>query len=449
MYTTKEGWDKLMNQYAQMIRELKTPTIMKKLTHLYGQRDGMLVAQTGRYTRILKRHEELIQADGEVLLVSAPGRTEIGGNHTDHNQGKVLAAAVNLDTLAAVSRRADDTVRIFSEGYDPVEMSLSDLAARKEEEGTTAALVRGVAFKLKELGYAIGGFDAVVTSTVRSGSGLSSSAAFEVLSCAIFDALFNGWKLDAKLRAQISQFAENVYFGKPSGLMDQMASSVGGLTSIDFKESAPKIREISYDFAAHDLALVVINTGGSHDDLTADYAAIPMEMRAVAECFEETTLRRVRPEQFIQSISTVRDTLRGKGMNADRAILRAAHYFAENKRAVEEAEALERDDLQAFLQLVIESGRSSFMYLQNIFAKPGAQELSLALMLAEGKLCGQGAWRVHGGGFAGTTLNFVPQKKLESFVRDMEAVFGAHSCNVLDIRPEGAAYLDLCKGNWN
>lgn len=430
-----------MSQYAQMIRKLKTPAVMKRLTELYGQRDGMLVAQTGRYTHVLKRHEELVNAQGQVLLVSAPGRTEIGGNHTDHNNGKVLAAAVNLDTLAAVSGREDLKVRVFSEGYDPMEMDITDLTPLQEEENTTAALIRGVAAKLKTLGYKIGGFDAVVTSTVRAGSGLSSSAAFEVMTCAVFDALYNGWVMDAKVRAQVSQYAENMYFGKPSGLMDQMASSVGGLTYIDFKDEIAKIEEVSFDFSTHGMSLVVVNTGGSHDDLTHDYAAIPAEMHAVADVFGEKNLRGVRPEQFMRSIPQVREAL--KERNADRAILRAAHYFSENRRVVEEMEALRRNDLSAFLQTVKESGYSSFMYLQNIFANPACQELALALMLAESRLQGKGAWRVHGGGFAGTTLNFVPQKELTSFVKDMEEVFGSHSCNVLDIRPEGAACIDL------
>ncbi len=430
-----------MNQYAQMIRQLKTPDVMKRLTRLYGQRDGMLVAQTARYTRLLKRHEELINADGKVYMISAPGRTEISGNHTDHNRGKVLAAAVNLDTLAAVAPRSDGRVNIFSEGYAPLSLTLDDLSMREEEKGTTAALVRGVAAKLEEEGRSVGGFDATVTSTVRAGSGLSSSAAFEVLVCAIFDELYGGNTLTAKRRAQISQFAENAYFGKPSGLMDQMASSVGGLAFIDFKEEDPLVREIHYDFAARGYVLVVVNTGGSHDDLTPDYASIPEEMKAVARCFGEENLRRVQPEQFLQSISMVREKL--KGHNADRAIMRAAHYFAENRRVADEVTALQADDLDEFLRLVNASGRSSFCYLQNIFAKPDRQELSLALMLGEQKLSDCGAWRVHGGGFAGTTLNFVPQKRLDSFVREMEAVFGAHSCNVLDIRPVGPACITL------
>lgn len=430
-----------MNKYAEMISELKTPELMKRLTYLYGQRDGMLVAQTMRYTRLLKRHEDVVNAPGVVYMISAPGRTEIGGNHTDHNRGKTLAAAVNLDTLAAVTPRGDMQVNIHSEGYAPLSLSLEDLGPREEEKGATAALVRGVAARMKELGFRVGGFDAVMTSTVRSGSGLSSSAAVEVLLCAIFDELYNGNKLDYKLRAQISQYAENVYFGKPSGLLDQMASSAGGLVYIDFQDSDPEVREVSYDFAAKGYALVVINSGGSHDDLTDCYAAIPREMREVAACFGEKDLRGVSPEQFMQALPQLRSQL--KTPYADRAILRAAHYFAENRRVADEVAALQNDDLREFFRLVVESGRSSYCYLQNIFPTPARQELSLALMLGESKLQEDGAWRVHGGGFAGTTLNFVPLRHLDVFIKDMEAVFGAHSCNVLAIRPVGPACIKL------
>jgi galactokinase len=429
-----------MNQYAQMIRLLKTPDVMKQLTHLYGQRDGMLVQQTTRYTHMLKKHEEAFSADGPVLLISAPGRTEIGGNHTDHNMGKVIAAAINLDTLAAVSKRRDRKVSIHSEGYEPLVMSLDDLEKVESESGTTAALVRGVARKMLENGYAIGGFDAVVSSTVRPGSGLSSSAAFEVLMCAVFDRLFNGWRMDAVTRAKYSQYAENVYFGKPSGLMDQMASSVGGLTYIDFKNEEPKIEAIAYDFAAKGYVIAVVNTGGSHDNLTELYSAIPREMYEVAACFDEKVLRRVRPEQFMQNIAMIREKLGSKG---DRAILRAAHYFEENRRVDDMADALRRDNLPAFLAAVNESGLSSETYLQNIFADSDREAVALGLMLADRRLKGKGAWRVHGGGFAGTTLNFVPQKDLDCFVKDMNAVFGEYSCEVLDIRPEGAAVVDL------
>jgi len=247
--------------------------------------------------------------------------------------------------------------------------------------------------------------------------------------------------MDAVKRAKYSQYVENIYFGKPSGLMDQMASSVGGLTYIDFKHDEPKIEAIAYDFAARGYAVVVVNTGGSHDDLTEHYAAIPREMREVAACFGEPYLRAVRPEQFMQNIPMIREKLgAGKG---DRAILRAAHFFEENRRVDDMADALRGDDLPAFFRNVVESGRSSAMYLQNVFADGGTREVARALMMADRKLAGKGAWRVHGGGFAGTTLNFVPQKELPSFVKDMNAVFGENSCQVLDIRPEGAAVVSL------
>ncbi len=425
-----------MSQYANMIRALKTPWVMSRLTHLYGRRDGMLVAQTGRYIRLIKKHEELFGVSGQVQLISAPGRTELSGNHTDHNRGKVLAAAVNLDTVAAVSRRDDLRVRLCSEGYPTVELSLTELAPIPQEAGKTAALIRGVAARMQELGYAIGGFDAAVTSNVLSGSGLSSSAAFEVLVCAIFDSLYGQFQIPAPERAKIAQYAEYHYFGKPCGLMDQMASSVGGLVAIDFKKDEPDIKPLAYDFAAKGYALVVVGTGGSHDDLTADYAAIPLEMKQVAACFEEDVLRRVRPEQLMQELAAVRQK------TSDRAVLRAMHFFQENKRVGDQTDALLRDDLQSFFKDVIASGRFSFMYLQNVYARPGEQQLSLALALAESLLGAGGAWRVHGGGFAGTTLNFVPLDQISSFTETMETAFGPRCCYQLDIRPEGAARIE-------
>ena len=428
-----------MNRYAQMIRSLKTPDVMARLLRLYGSRDGMLVEQTARYTALLKRHEDAFHAEREVLMISAPGRTEIGGNHTDHNKGKVLAAAVNLDTLAAVSARDDMTVNVHSEGYPDMTIDLSDLALVEAEKGTTAALIRGVAARMVQLGYRIGGFDACVTSTVASGSGLSSSAAFEVLICAILDELYNGFSISEKQRAQIGQYAENVYFGKPSGLLDQMASANGGLVYVDFRGDDPDVRPMAYDFAARGYALVVVATGGSHDDLTDEYAAIPAEMKQVAAALGKTHLRELRADEFRQAIPMLR------GKVSDRAVLRALHFFNENQRVDRQAEALRLDRLDAFFGEIIASGRSSYMYLQNVYAlkRPQEQSLSVALALAEDMLQGSGAWRIHGGGFAGTTLNFVPQKQLDEFVAVMEGAFGHHCCHVLDIRPEGAAVIRL------
>ncbi len=428
-----------MNQYANMIRNLKTPETIERLMHLYGNRDGMLVEQTGRYTSIIKRHEELFhEAEKPVYLISAPGRTEIGGNHTDHNRGRVLAAAVNLDTLSAVSPREDMQVHLYSDGYSGLVIDLTHLEVVEEEKGTTAALVRGVAARMKELGYKIGGFNAAVTSTVASGSGLSSSAAFEVMTCAIFDALFNGSKLDFITRAKISQYAENVFFGKPSGLLDQMASSAGGLVTVDFRNDDPEVRALSFDFAKYGYALVVVATGGSHADLTDDYAAIPAEMKQVAALLGEPWLRRVRPEEFYQALPTLR------GKVSDRALMRAMHFFEEDERVARQVAALDKADLFAFMWEIICSGRSSYMYLQNVYAHNDDQSLSLALAMAERVLSDKdGAWRIHGGGFAGTTLNFVPAKELKHFIGMMEAAFGEHCCHVLDIRPEGPAVIKL------
>ena len=428
-----------MNQYANMIRSLKSPEGMQRLMHLYGNRDGMLVEQTGRYTGILKRHEELFhETEQEVMLISAPGRTEIGGNHTDHNRGRVLAAAVNLDTLSAVSARNDMEVHLYSDGYPALVLDLNNLEVVESEKGTTAALIRGVAARMKELGYKIGGFNAAVTSSVASGSGLSSSAAFEVMVCAILDQLYNGFSIDFVTRAKISQYAENVYFGKPSGLLDQMASSAGGLVTVDFRNDDPEVRAMNFDFAKYGYALVVVATGGSHADLTDDYAAIPAEMKQVAACFNEPYLRRIRPEEFYQELPKLR------GKVSDRALMRAMHFFEEDERVVRQVAALDRNDLFAFMWEIICSGRSSYMYLQNVYAHNDDQSLSLALAMAEHMLSDKdGAWRIHGGGFAGTTLNFVPAGQLESFIATMEVAFGEHCCHVLDIRPEGPAVVKL------
>ena len=428
-----------MNQYANMIRSLKSPEVIERLMHLYGNREGMLVEQTARYTGLLKRHEELFhEEEKQVYLISAPGRTEIGGNHTDHNRGRVLAAAVNLDTLAAVSPRDDMQVHIYSDGYAPLVMDLNDLAIVENEKGTTAALVRGVAARMKELGYNIGGFNAAVTSSVASGSGLSSSAAFEVMVCAILDKLYNDFAIDFITRAKLSQYAENVYFGKPSGLLDQMASSAGGLVTVDFRNDDPEVRAMSFDFAKLGYSLVVVATGGSHADLTDDYAAIPAEMKAVAAELGEPYLRRVRPDEFYLALPSLR------GKVTDRALMRAMHFFDEDERVARQVAALDRNDLFAFLWEIICSGRSSYMYLQNVYARTDDQSLSLALAMAEHMLMDKdGAWRIHGGGFAGTTLNFVPNAHLDAFISMMETAFGDNCCHVLDIRPEGPAVVEL------
>lgn len=424
-----------MNRYAQMISELKTPEVMKRLTYLYGQRGGMLVAQSARYSRLLKRHEELVGYEGPIAMVSAPGRTEIGGNHTDHNRGKVLAAAVNLDTLAAVSPRADGVVNIHSEGYAPLTLSLDDLSVHEAEKGTTAALVRGVADGLQKAGLRVGGFDAVITSTVRSGSGLSSSAAVEVLLCAIFDEIYNEGKLDFKRRAQISQYAENVYFGKPSGLMDQTASSVGSAIMIDFQNpDAPIVDEIRFDLDKHGYHLCITDTKGSHADLTDDYTAIRREMESVAAFFGKKVLREVDENSFWTQIASLRQKV------GDRAVLRAAHFFAECRRAGELRTAAAEDRFEDFLKLILMGGHSSFEYNQNAYSirHPQQQGVSVGLVLSQHVLEGRGAWRLQGGGFAGTIQAFVPDDLLDVYRKTMENAFGQGACYVLNVRNYGA-----------
>ena len=420
----------------EMIRKLETENVEAQLRYLYGDDDALLERQQERYAALIRRHAELFGERGDVQLISAPGRTEIGGNHTDHNHGRVLAAAVNLDALCAVSPRDDLTVCFHSEGYAPVEIDLSDLSVRPEEEGTTAALIRGVAAGMKQAGYRIGGFDAAVTSTVAGGSGLSSSAALEVMLTGVLDSLYNRFEMPYVLRAQISKQAENKWFGKPSGLLDQMASAAGGLVTVDFRDTdRPEVEAISYDFARKGYALAVVATGGSHANLTDQYAAIPAEMKQVAECFGQPVLRGLTAEQLTAEAGKLRAKV------SDRALLRAFHFIREDERVPQQVAALKEDRIGDFLRLIIESGRSSYMYLQNVFADNRDQSLSLALCLAEEQLSGNGAWRIHGGGFAGTTLNFVPLGQVEPFVNIMENAFGKDACKVLNIRPVGAARL--------
>lgn len=423
-----------MSYTEEMIGRLLSEKVQDQLRYLYGSDKEIVEKQTKRYADLLLRHMALFGERSDVQLISAPGRTEIGGNHTDHNNGRVLAASVNLDALCAASSRDDLKVCFHSEGYDPIEMDLTDLSVHPEETGTTKGLIRGVAYGMKQAGYRIGGFDAAVTSTVAGGSGLSSSAALEVMLTGVLDSLYNEFKMPYVLRAQISKQAENIYFGKPSGLLDQMASAAGGLVTVDYRDTdRPEVEAISYDFAKKGYSLVVVATGGSHANLTDHYAAIPAEMKSVAQCFGQPVLRGLTVEQMTEKIGELRSKV------SDRALLRAFHFIQEDERVPEQVAALKEDRIRDFLKLIIDSGRSSYMYLQNIYADPADQSLSLALCLAENMLKGCGAWRIHGGGFAGTTLNFVPQDLTEKFVNVMEQAFGEGACSVLNIRPVGAA----------
>ena len=425
-----------MSYTEDMIGKLLSEKVQDQLRYLYGTDGETIEKQTKRYADLLMRHTALFGEHRDVQLISAPGRTEIGGNHTDHNNGRVLAASVNLDALCAVSPRDDLKVCFHSEGYDPIEMDLTDLSVRPEEKETTKGLIRGVAYGMKQAGYRIGGFDAAVTSTVAGGSGLSSSAALEIMLTGVLDSLYNEFRMPYVLRAQIGKQAENIYFGKPSGLLDQMASAAGGLVTIDFRDtSRPEVEAISYDFAKKGYSLVVVATGGSHANLTDHYAAIPAEMKSVAECFGQPVLRGITAEQLMENMDSLRTKV------SDRALLRAFHFIREDERVPKQVAALKEDRIGDFFRLITESGRSSYMYLQNIYADYRDQSLCLALCMADEMLSGDGAWRIHGGGFAGTTLNFVPTEKVGEFVSVMERAFGKGACSVLNIRPVGAARL--------
>ena len=371
-------------------------------------------------------------------VFSAPGRTELSGNHTDHQHGRVLAAAVELDTRAAVALNGTSVIRVLSEGYSLLcEVDLNDLAVRPGEKNTTAALIRGVAAGFVQRGCTLAGFDAYVTSTVLPGSGLSSSAAFEVLLGTAIDRLFS-CGVGAVEIAKIAQYAENVYFGKPCGLMDQMASSVGGCVAIDFADpAAPVITPVDFDFSACGHALCIIDSGASHADLTDEYAAVPGELAAVTACFGKTALRDVPEADFYATLQRIRPAV------GDRAILRAIHVYDENRRVEAQVTALQRGDFDTFLHYVNLSGFSSQNLLQNVIPTGATahQEVALALALARHLLGGRGACRVHGGGFAGTIQAFVPNDMLADFHAGMEAMLGAGSCHVLAIRPTGGTEL--------
>ena len=406
-----------------------------RLKLLYGTDD--VTAQRTRIAHVLSAFTAQFP-ETDVALFSAPGRTELGGNHTDHQHGCVLAASVNLDILACAAPNGSNTIRILSEGYPLDEVDLSDLTPQAAETNRTAALIRGIAAAAQQRGYAVGGFDAYMTSNVLSGSGLSSSAAYETMIGVIVNTFFCAGALSAIDIAVIGQYAENAYFGKPCGLMDQMASSVGGIIAIDFAtESDPQVTEIDFPFANAGHALCIIDTGADHADLTDEYAAVPREMKAVAAYFDKPVLRDVPEEQFWSALPALRKQC------GDRAVLRAAHFFAENTRAQQEAQALRDGDFDAFLALVRASGQSSYMYLQNVYTaqSPAHQAVSVSLLLAETLLGGRGAVRVHGGGFAGTIQAFVPLDMLEHFKQRIEAVLGAGSCHVLNIRPVGGTIL--------
>ncbi len=408
---------------------------------LYGNDKDLIKKQKDRYENLIDQFDSHFVSD-ELHFFSTPGRTEIGGNHTDHNHGRVLAASINLDSIAVVSKSNEDEVELYSTGYeDPFHIDLSQLEPVSRENGTTTSLIRGVASRFLQLGYTIGGFNACITSDVLPGSGLSSSASIEVLIASIFNALFNENKIEAETLARIGQYAENTYFGKPSGLMDQMACAIGGIIAIDFKDpGAALVKKVDFDFDKQEYSLLVVDTGGNHTDLTDDYSSVPAEMKSVARLLGREVLREVSMELFLEKIPHIR---KQKG---DRAVLRALHFFQENERVVDEVTALESGDFSGFLKLVEISGNSSFKWLQNTYTVKNVKEQGISLALAlTGKYLieiKEGACRVHGGGFAGTIQVFLPDNKVKSYTKNMEKIFGKNSVQVLKIRSIGTVCLN-------
>lgn len=388
--------------------------------------------QTQRYLNLIKRFTNAFK-ETDCMIMSAPGRTEVGGNHTDHQKGRVLAASVNMDMVAVVSLSGNQEVIIESEGFTINPVNINDHKIYEHEKYTSEALIRGIAVRFKELGYQVGGFHATMDSSVLKGSGISSSAAFEVLVGTIFSHLYNDGKVDPITIAQIGQYAENVYFDKPCGLMDQMASSVGGFVYIDFKEDTPQVEKVDFDFKQSGLTLCLVDTKGSHSDLSEEYGTMPNEMKEVAQFFHASVLSEISLKDCMNNLSELKKVV------SDRCLLRAIHFFNENERVVAEVKALREGDCESFKKLVIESGYSSFMYLQNVYSPSDIthQELSVALAISEEILKGRGAYRVHGGGLAGTIQAFVPQSCLSDYISAMEALFGLNSCHCLSIRPFG------------
>lgn len=400
--------------------------------------DSAVEEQKPRYIEALNTFGELFGFERDVCIMSAPGRTEVCGNHTDHNNGKVLAASINLDAIAVVSENDDMTIRVKSKGHKMNVVDLNDLEPDEKRYGDSTTLVQGVAAGIKNLGFEVKGFDACTTSDVMGGSGLSSSAAFEVLLGTVLSYLYNGGKISEVDIAKVAQYAENVFFGKPCGLLDQMASSVGTFVTIDFKSTKdPIIKKVNFDFSKSGHSLCIVDTHGNHSDLTDDYAAVRGEMEAVAKALGKNVLREVSYEEFFAAIPALQSKVN------DRAILRAIHFYNENRRVDKAIECLENGDFDGFKEIIIESGMSSFTLNQNVYTPktPTEQKLSLALAVSEEILKGKGAWRVHGGGFAGTIQAFVPNDLLDTYKTTMEDIFGAGSCYVLIIRPVGGTQV--------
>ena len=423
------------------IAELKEKLKYIDVEYIYACKSEERQQYIDRFEKVIDGFSETFGEAEDLRIFSAPGRTEIGGNHTDHQHGAVIAGGLNLDVVGIARLNGTNQIRIKSEGYPMSIVNLSELEPSESEFGRSEALIRGVAAKFVKMGYEVAGFDAYATSNVLKGSGMSSSAAYEVFLGNIINSLFANEEVNAVEIAKIGQYAENVYFGKPCGLLDQMASSVSGMVAMDFADvEKPFVEKIDFDFASTNHALCIIDTGADHSDLTDEYAAITVEMRKVANFFGKDFLNEVSKEEFLAKMKDIREAI-----NDDRAVLRAYHFFNETKRAKEEAEALKNGDFDKFLSIVKKSGLSSYTYLQNVFASsmPNAQAVSLSLALCDEILGDRGAYRVHGGGFAGTIQAFVPYDILDEFKTKIESVLGDGMCHVLSIRPVGGCEIKL------
>ena len=421
---------------VEVKNRLQNNELDKELCSIYGD-EKLLAYQKKRYVDALCKFETYY-GEGDVAVFSAPGRSEIGGNHTDHQHGEVLAAAINLDAIAMVRKTEDNKVRVRSGEYPEVVITLEDLSLKTEERETTLSLVKGVLAGFVERGLRIGGFNAYITSDVLVGAGLSSSAAFETLIGTILSGLYNEMNVSPIAIAQIGQYAENVYFGKPCGLMDQMASSVGSMVHIDFKNpKEPIVEKVDCDIEKLGYSLCITDTKGSHADLTHEYAAVPIEMKAVASYFGKEVLQEVTKEDILTNISDIRKK------TGDRSVLRALHFINENKRVEREVNALKHDDICEFLKVVKESGDSSYKYLQNVYANSDVehQNVSLALAVSEMFLSENGVCRVHGGGFAGTIQAFVKEEYVSEYKKNMNRIFGEDACYELKIRKFGGIQI--------
>ena len=395
--------------------------------------EGKVEYQRQRYMDAINQYISAFGND-DVEIYSAPGRSEVGGNHTDHQHGEVLAASINLDAIAIVKPLDEAVVKIISKGYDMITVNLDNIGLMENEKETTLSLIKGVLYKMTEMGYKIGGFQAYITSDVLIGAGLSSSAAYETLIGTIISGLYNDMKVSAIEIAMIGQYAENVYFGKPCGLMDQMACSVGNLVHINFADTKkPVVEKVSFDMNKYGYSLCITDTKGSHADLTADYAAVPEEMKKVASFFGKEVLLGLTVDYILGKISEVREQV------GDRGVLRALHFIRENERVQREVAALKKENINEFLKHVAASGNSSYKYLQNVYSNSDVQHqnVSLALAISEDFLGGNGVCRVHGGGFAGTIQAFVKNEVVTEYQKRMNIVFGSDACSVLKIRKYG------------